>query len=288
MAGAEPRPVGDSLRRGEGGDGATHQWSPAGGPDFTVRCGPDYARNGLKQPSVAALYECVAVDFFRSPVKLADVAAKRPLPWDAGERPGRRAESELEAKETGVPPFFVVCCNIPDYGPPNPVWGKAKDDGDGYCLILYLRILPAAVEALREGGRSGANLVRAFINAQDGSELRQRFKGIARVDNLPEVELNGLVKKLVSSYNATPFLIRTTSTFHRGDGYFEVDVDVHRFSYLALQGLNGLKARINEAVADLGFTIQAEDDEEMPEVILGCARLHRLQLREAADSVLHE
>lgn len=218
---------------------------------------------------------------------------------------------EEEERVLGMPANFVVTMNMPNYAPPNPVWGKAKDDGDGYVMVLYFvltdksRRLLIAARAAGDGGAGGAaaaaaaaaadngeeaagvppslGLLRRFIYAREDDPVRGRFKGIARVANLPEVPLNGLAKKLVNSYNATPFLIRTTSTFHRGANYFEVGVDVHRFSYLALVGLNGIKDKISSVVADLAFVVQAEEDDEMPEQILGCARLCKLQLEQSPE-----
>jgi hypothetical protein len=79
-------------------------------------------------------------------------------------------------------------------------------------------------------------------------------------------------------YNGTPFLIRTCSVFWRGDTYFEVDVDVHRFSYAARVGLAGVRDRIKDVVWDFGFLVEGHSDFELPENMLGAVRLSKLDV----------
>mgnify|MGYP001028193463 CR=1 FL=1 len=52
--------------------------------------------------------------------------------------------------------------------------------------------------------------------------MRKRFKVITRVVNTQEVEFNRVASALITKYNGKPFLAKTTTTFYRGDGYFEV------------------------------------------------------------------
>jgi hypothetical protein len=65
-------------------------------------------------------------------------------------------------------------------------------------------------------------LIRRFINAEAGDDVRQRFKSICRVANMDQAEFSSAAKPLIRKYNGTPFLVRTTSSFYRGDTYFEV------------------------------------------------------------------
>jgi hypothetical protein len=123
--------------------------------------------------------------------------------------------------------------------------------------------------------------------------------------NLDEIEINGLAKKLVQTYNGTPFLIRTTASFTRGPNYFEIDVDVHRFSYLALVGLNGVKESLKEVprspdphsrprdslapppraqvVFDIAFVVEGHPDHELPEQLLTALRVRKMHLSHLPD-----
>ena len=53
-------------------DQAAHSWSSLGADNFRVRCGPNYKRNGFKEPSGPALGEVVAVDTLRTEKKVFD------------------------------------------------------------------------------------------------------------------------------------------------------------------------------------------------------------------------
>lgn len=124
-------------------------------------------------------------------------------------------------------------------------------------------------------------LLHNFVAADEGTDLRQRFKGIARLMNVNDAGLGGATKKLITMYNGTPFLIRTCSVFWRGETYFEVDVDVHRFSYTSRLGLSGVKERIKDCVFDFGFVIEGHSDFELPENMLGAVRFSKLDLTQA-------
>jgi hypothetical protein len=100
------------------------------------------------------------------------------------------------------------------------------------------------------------------------------------IDDIEKYGLPGLSTR----FNGKPVLIKKTGTLHRGaDSYMEMDVNVFKFTYATRVCLMSMKDRMASMVIRCGFTNEGRDDEELPEILLGCANLNGVNLDAAVD-----
>ncbi|KAI9998060.1 hypothetical protein PInf_002394 [Phytophthora infestans] len=228
----------------------------AGKGKDNVQLGPNYRKTKLKAASAAALLELVAVDVYRSDVKADNV--------------GSIVDLSALKPESGKLDLFIVNCQVPSYQPSNPLWGEKQGDGPGFNFVTYFAIPPAVREMLDAPGESSLQAVRS-----------ERFKAIGIVVNPQEQNLGRAERRLLETYNGQPILTRPQHRFYHGDGYFEVDVDAHDFNYIARKGLVGVSTHACNMILDFGFVLEGQEDNELPEQILGCVRLCKVDLRQA-------
>lgn len=148
---------------------------------------------------------------------------------------------EVRVPVNGVPPLFVMCVQLPTFEPANPLWGEARTDGPSYNVVVYTCILPETHAALANlaTAKPAVRLLQRFI--KDDS-VRDRFKAMANFLNASECELGYAVRKLLVEYNMKPVLTRPQHRFYTDrKTYFEVNIDVHEFGYIARKGFVSIK-----------------------------------------------
>ena len=113
------------------GSTTRHAWTDVPADNFRVRCGPDYAKKGLKAPSAPALGTVVGVDCLRSSGKIFNIMALNyialPEPTPGWQEP--------------YPEFLVINQQLPvEFH--NSVFTSASTDGETLHLIVYVRLRP--------------------------------------------------------------------------------------------------------------------------------------------------
>ncbi|CAI5738164.1 unnamed protein product [Peronospora destructor] len=241
-----------------------HSWTTSRAETFAVRSS-DYKKSRKKEPSKAALFEFVGADFVRTDSKLDLISERVDFP---PEHVNRR--------------LFVINAQLPSYAP--SVWGDSSYDGPGYSLALYWTIPDKIFEEMKNPTTTTLKLLKRFLEAGNDTLLTDRFKVIAQVINQEECGITGMSKKLLMSHNATPVLTRPQHRiYHFRDESTEIVIDIHAFSYMARRGIHSLIDKTSRLVIDLAFVIQGETEDELPEQVLGCCRLDRINVHKAVD-----
>ncbi|EQC34345.1 hypothetical protein SDRG_08117 [Saprolegnia diclina VS20] len=244
-------------------------WATLEATRFNLRLGPQYRKTKRKGPSAPALLELVATDVYRSDTKIDNIGNVVQLPM----RPTASTRDLL-----------IINCQVPCYAPSNPLWGEKQGDGDGFNFVTYYAIPEAVRDKLQMEpacNEPAIRLLRAFLDDGNDPIIRDRLKAIGIVVNPAEQALGRTERHLLETYNGQPILTRPQHRFYRGDGYFEVDIDAHLFNYVARKGLCGVTDHFGNMVVDFGFVLEGQEDDELPEQILGCVRLCKVDVKTA-------
>jgi len=238
------------------------------GEAFKLRIGPNYKANGKKAPSAEPLYDLLGVDLFRSTVRLCNVVGNEYVTLP----PLREGVDDVNTlRQSGLPRIFVVNAQIPDKAP--VMMGKAPEDA-GYSLVFYFVCKPeTAAAVVNNTATPAAKMLLRYVSEHAiNPDTRRRFKGMGMADNVKELGIPG-VGPLIEKFNGKPFIINKVAEIFQGPDWFEVDLSVFDFPFLARKALYSLKDRVAEISVRAGFVVQGESDEELPEILLGGAEL---------------
>jgi len=219
---------------------APAMWMDSDAASFRVRA-RSYNSDKLKTPSSPALFKFIGIDLFETVEAHRNIAAN----------PKNRVHQAMLRGEDSW--LFVVNIMVP---------------GTPYLnFVCYFQGDRSLIEADTPFGR----IARPFFNGNDDEFRNNRFKLIPKV-----VDGNLMIKMAVKD---TPTLLgnKLKQYYYKGDNYFELDVDVGSSS--VARNVVGLAIGYSKAiVVDLGFCLQGNEENELPEVLMGCCSCYHVDM----------
>ncbi|KAH9606973.1 hypothetical protein KSS87_013748 [Heliosperma pusillum] len=239
-------------------------WSAISPSMFRVR-GENYFKDKQKNSAPGYCpYTPIGVDLFSCSQKINHIAQHLELPSVQG---------------NGQLPSLLI---MPAYAP-SMFLGNC--DGEGVSLVLYFKLsenideeVPSEfIDSIKRLVENETEKVKGGFSSKESTvSFRERLKILAGIVNPEDLQLSSAEKRLLNAYKDKPVLSRPQHEFFKGPDYFEIDIDVHRFSYVSRKALDSLRERLQLGILDLGLTIQAQKQEELPEKVLCCMRLNKL------------
>ncbi|EPS63274.1 hypothetical protein M569_11507, partial [Genlisea aurea] len=221
-------------------------WASPPGDVFSLR-GPNYFAKKVKTPSGEWLMNPAGVDWLRSNARLDHVLA----------RPDNRIMNALRRSNNGEKSSktFIVAVNL-------QVPGR-----EHYSAVFYFsRKLDDLIDS--------SPLLYQFINGSDAFR-NSRFKIVNKIVKGPWI-----VKTAVGNYSAC-LLGRTLNChYHRGPNYLEIDVDIGS-SAIATAILRLALGCVTSVTLDMGFLVESQREEELPERLFGAVRILQMEMSSA-------
>eukprot|EP00756_Hemistasia_phaeocysticola_P004180 Hpha_TRINITY_DN12680_c0_g1::TRINITY_DN12680_c0_g1_i2::g.49938::m.49938 len=240
---------------------------------WQLRCGPDYRKTGKKVPSLDALYSFQGADLWRSSNPLENIAEKLQVPV-------------VDFDTHGLPPTFIFNLQVP-YSEAPSMWGQDLG-GPTVNAALIFTCKESTAEAMRrhlagEEPCPGAALIREYANRiplgkrmiMKDDPFLGRFKLAVRADEG--------VPGTFSRYNGKPVLVTGSGRYFRSERTMEVDCNLRNWAYPARIALYGLWGKLGQFKVHVGICVEARDDSEMNERLLGCAQLSEVNWVDAKE-----
>lgn len=221
-------------------------WASPPGEVFSLRSA-NYFKNKQKSPGGDYLLSPAGVDWLKSTAKLDNVLSR---PDNRVAHALRKAQSRGESLNSFI---FAVNLQIPSKEP--------------YSLVHYF--------ATEDPIPSDSFLHRLINGDEDDSFCNQRFKLVTRVEKGPWV-----VKAVAGNFGALVLGKTLRCSYHRGSNYFEIDVDLGSSAIMAAAVRLAL-GYVTSLKVDIGFVVEAQTEDELPEKLIGAVRVCQMELSSA-------
>ena len=123
---------------------------------------------------------------------------------------------------------------------------------------------------------------RRFVDCGDNGH-RDNLKCCLRIVNLADSQFNFVTKQIVKKWNGQKFLIPPELCRFEHDakrGYFGIDIDLFRLeSAAATKMMKYVLPEAKSLVFDLGFLLEANAENELPEQMALCLRICKVDLQ---------
>ncbi|KMZ72749.1 hypothetical protein ZOSMA_15G00870 [Zostera marina] len=230
----------------------TNGWASPPGDLFSLRSKNYFSttKRRQKSPSGNWLLRPAGVDWIRSPTRLSNVLARSD---NRIANALNRSKSQSQGHSTKS---FIVAVNlqIPGRECHSAVFYFASDDEE--TLI------------------NPGSLLHRFIHGDDAFR-NQRFKIVNRIVKGPWI-----VKAAVGNYAACLLGKALKCEYHRGENYLEIDVDIGS-SAIANAILHLALGYVTAVTIDMGFVVEAQEDDELPEKLFGAVRVAQMEMSSA-------
>ncbi|CAA0404691.1 unnamed protein product [Arabidopsis thaliana] len=220
----------------------TNGWASPPGNVFSLRSHNYFTATKQKSPGGDYLLSLIAVDWLKSTTKKLDHILSRP------------DNRVIHAFKTSQSRNFIFAVNF-------QVPGK-----EHYNLVFYF----ATQKPIPSD-----SLLHKFINTDEDSFRNERFKIVSNVVKGPWV-----VKAAAGKFGAFVAGKAMKCTYYRGDNYFEVDVDISSSAIMTAL-IRFMLGYVTYLMVDIGFVVEAQTEEELPERLIGGARICHMELSSA-------
>ncbi|KAG0466781.1 hypothetical protein HPP92_018361 [Vanilla planifolia] len=219
-------------------------WSSPPGDLFCLR-GPNYLSSRQKVPSGDWSLLPAGVDWLRSSRRLDNILS----------RPDNRVASALRRAQSvgrSLKSFlFAINLQVP---------GR-----ECHSAVFYF----ASEDPIQPG-----TLLHRFVHG-DNAFRNSRFKIVNRIVKGPWI-----VKATVGNYAACLLGRALVCNYHMGVNYLEIDVDIG--SSAIATAISKLALGCVESVTiDMGFVVEAQAEDELPEKLLGAVRISQMEMSAA-------
>jgi len=175
-------------------------------------------------------------------------------------------ELKTRCKNCGVQCYFVVYLKAPQEG--ISAWSSRPADKVIHFVFVW-KIKESFLECLENKGMSTEShrlTQKWFKESPHSVATKNRLKMIAFCENFEILNLGSLF----AGYNGKPVMITRSSTIYTGQNYLEVDIDLMVFKKICQVMFQKCLPTASKLKVRIGFTIQGENESELPEQIMAC------------------